>query len=122
VLVCCGVNQISLLEVPSGKELRRLRIGPPFLLSYSPRLALAYEQKLLVAGCFPDTHFAGILNLETGKVLATVECGPLLSVCKSVGIAPDGRTLVTKLSGVNRKDRPVGTNEPLKLWRLPAKW
>jgi WD40 repeat protein len=114
-------NRVSLLDVPSGKDIKHFDLTPAYnaALHYR-RLSLSSDRKLLAVGGFPDANQAGLVSLESVKVLATVECGPPLTVCKRIRLSPDGRTLATITDGVNSKDQPV---PPLfKLWRLPASW
>jgi hypothetical protein len=119
-IVSFARNGLSNFEVPSGKVLKSPDVIPlpgtnnEFILSISSRA------KLLAAGLYPESHLAGLVSLESGKLLGTVECGPKLAICNKVQLSADGRTLVTSTYPVNRHDQPI--LPWLKIWRLPERW
>jgi WD40 repeat protein len=111
-------NWLSILEVPSGKELKRLDTKEPF--SSSHVLSLSSKANTLAVGRYAKSNLTSIISLESGKILGTIECGDPLMICERVRLSSDGRTLVTGTYGVNSHDQPV---EPsMKIWRLPEKW
>ena len=117
-LVSCIKSRLSVLQVPSGKELKRFDMAPPFPDGRSPNLSVSFDGKLLAAGTYPSVNSAGLISLETGKVLDSVECGPWLTMCRYVRLSPGGSMLATMTNGVNVDDQPV---PPLfKLWKIPA--
>jgi WD40 repeat protein len=120
-LVSCAKNRLSLLDVPSGKELKHFDFIPPFdPPGHSDVLSISSDGKLLAVGGYPDSRNTSLISLVSGKVLAAVECAPPLTDCKLARLSADGRTLATLSWAVNTQDQPV---PPLfKLWRLPASW
>jgi WD40 repeat protein len=117
-LVSCKEGRLSILQVPSGKELKRFDMHPPFMDGYPPEMSVTFDGKLLAAGRYPDANFAGLISLETGKLLDTVECGPLLTICRYIRLSPDGSMLATVTSGIDVDDKPV---VPIfKLWKISA--
>ena len=117
-LVWCRKSRIALFEVPSGKELRHFEIASPFAPPGSSEpLSLSSDGKLLAVGGFPEERFVGLISLESGRVLESLQCGPPLTVCKEVRLSPDGRTLATITYSVDTADQPVAS--VMKVWRLP---
>jgi WD40 repeat protein len=113
-------NQLSITDIPSGKQVKRFDVPPPAWQGSTVVLAVSSKAKLLAVGRYPDNHFASLIRLDTGKVAGTVECGPRLTICEHVRLSADGRTLVTGTCAVNSKDKPV--LPWLKIWRLPENW
>ncbi len=121
VLVSCTKNRLSLLAVPSGKQLKHFDFVQPFgHPGHSELLSISADGKLLAVGEYPADQKATLISVESGKILGMVECGPRLTICDMLQLSADGRILVTSTCGVNTNDQPV---EPwLKIWRLPEKW
>jgi WD40 repeat protein len=117
--VSCGPNGVSVLEMPSGKARKRFSINPPFIGGYSPDLSVSFDGKLLAAGRYPFVNSAGLISLETGEVMGTIECGPDMAICRLALLSPDGSTLATLTSGVDTKDQPA--RPVFKLWKIAAK-
>jgi WD40 repeat protein len=113
-------SRLSIREIPSGRELKRLDVTPPPRSDDSRVLAVSSHANILAVGRYPESNLASIISMDSGKVLGTVECGPPLAICERVRLSTDGRILVTGTYGVNTHDQP---DDPwLKIWRLPEKW
>jgi len=117
-LVCCEERKLSVREVSSGKELRHFELNPPFDLGRSPCLSVSFDGKLLAAGRHLAVNSASLISLESGKLLATVECGPEEAICRLVQLSADGSTFATMTMGVDVNDRPA--RPLLRLWRMNA--
>jgi WD40 repeat protein len=115
-LVSFRRNRLSVMRVPSAQELRRFELDPPAVQGDSICLSLSFDGKLLAAGRYPDKNTAGVISLESGKLVGAVECGPKLTICRQVWLSPDGRALATMTYGVNIKDQPVPAL--FKLWKV----
>ncbi len=98
VLVSYIRGRLSLLEISSGKPLKHLGDHYPND-SNSHCLSLSRDQRLLAVGRFDGDHKAGIINLESGKILGTFECAPPDMMIKNIRISPDGRTVATNTGG-----------------------
>jgi len=118
-LVCYNRTRLSLLEVPSAKERKRFAFDLPTLDDLA-QLSLSSDARLLAVGGLAGEGDVGLVSLESGKVLGTVECAPPGMNRNVIRLSPDGRTLATNTSAINEKDQPV--RPLLKLWRIPAAW
>ena len=116
-------RQIRVIEMPSGRELKRFTFESSYLVpGYEVRdcLAVSPDSKLLAIGWFGKTNLVGIVSLASGKVLGTFECGPSSMFCERVLFSPDGRILASETRAINMNDAVV---EPLlKFWQIPASW
>ncbi len=114
-------TRISIIEVPSGKVLKRLDVDtPPPMSPDSHPLSLSSRVNVLAVGRYPTSNLASLISLDSGKVLGSVECGPPLTICERIRLSAEARILVTGTYAVNSHDEPI---DPwLKVWRLPEKW
>jgi WD40 repeat protein len=117
-LVSFGGNRLSVMQVPSARELRHFELDPPAVQGDSICMCLSFDGTLLAAGRYPDKNAVGLISLKTGKLLDTLECGPESTICRQIWLSPQGSTLATMTYGVNLRDQPVPTL--FKLWRIPA--
>jgi WD40 repeat protein len=122
-LVAYSGRQIRVVEVPSGRESKRIAFEASFLVpgyGVVDRLGLSPDAKLLAIGWFGQPNLVGIVSLVSGKVVDTFECCPPSMFCDTVLFSPDGRMLVTDTKRYNMNDAYV---EPLlKFWQIPASW
>jgi len=119
ILVSYIRGRLSLLEVPSGKLLRHLGDHYPGD-GNSHSLSLSRDKRLLAVGTFDGDCLAGIINLESGKILGTFTCCPPEMGCKNIRISPDGRTAATNTEAGNSRDQPA--TPVMKFWKIPASW
>jgi WD40 repeat protein len=114
-------RRISILEAPSGVEIKHFDVFGGYNEGNDALLSISADGRLLATGGgFPNSHLASLISLESGRILDTVKCGPDESICKSIRLSPDGRSLATLTEAVNAKDQPV--MPVLRLWKLPASW
>ena len=98
---------LSIWAIPSGKELKRLRVTPPSESDDSRLMCLSPRANLLAVGRHPKSNLVSLISLDSGKVLGTVECGPPMTICERIRLSTDGRILVTGTSAVNSHDELV---------------
>ena len=116
-------DHLSVWEIPSGRQLRRLTFDPPRDGSYTSvgAIALSPDKKLVaVLGFEGKKNLVGLLSSESGVVLDRFECCPFGMIGRTVVFSPDGRMLATDTYAENSRDQSV--DPLLKLWRLPASW
>jgi WD40 repeat protein len=120
-LVSYDGHQVSLWDVPSGRELRRFAFKQGYLprgYAYTDCLSLSPDKKVLAVGGFTETYIVGLIDLESGRVLDTFECCPHELMCDAVCFSPDGRTLATDTYPGDKHDRDV--KPLLRFWKMPA--
>jgi WD40 repeat protein len=116
-LVSYHGDEITLWDVPSGRESRRFAFEPGYP-GDTGRLSLSPDKKVLAVGGFTRSHVVGLISPGSGKVLGTFECCPPSMDCEVVRFSPDGRTLATDTFTANHSDQ--GVDPLLRLWRIPA--
>lgn len=116
-VVSCYRGRISIHDVPSGKVRRQFEIAS---MVPDPGLDVSSDGKLLAVARWPEFALASLISLESGKLLATVECGPPSMMCDIVRLSPDGRFLATDTFAGDATDHPA--TPLLKLWRIPDAW
>jgi len=114
-LVCYNRSRLSLLEVPSGKERKRLPFIPP-TGGDTNSLSLSADSRLLAVAGLRGRRTVGLVSLESGRVLGAVEYGPPGMLCRTICLSPDGHTLATNTWAINDKDQSV--DPLLKLWSI----
>jgi WD40 repeat protein len=113
-------RQVYLMDVPSGQVRSHFRfessLFPENNTSSLDQISLSPDMKQLAVGGFSESHMVGIMSLETGRVIAKIECCPSSMFCDVVRFSPDGRILVTNTATADAHDRVV---EPLlRFWKI----
>ncbi len=101
-----GLGVIVLADARTGRHLRRLNVKPAWSLTFSPD-----GSKLLL-------NRNRLLELSSGKVL--FEVSPTDDHITSAGFSPDGKTLVTGHSDIDRHrfGEPIRSQPSVRLWDL----
>ena len=116
-------DHLSVWEIPSGRQLRRLTFDPPRDGSYTSMGAIALspdKKSVAVLGFEGKKNLVGLLSSESGLLLDRFECCPFGMIGRAVVFSPDGRMLATDTYAMNSRDLSV--DPLLKLWRLPVTW
>jgi WD40 repeat protein len=117
-------DQASLWAVPSGRLLRHFDFKPgnlaPGYFVYPGCLSASPDKKVLAVAMFTRTNVVGLISMESGKILETIECCPAPMMCDFVRFSPDGSILVTDTERVTTFDQEVAPL--LRFWKLPASW
>ena len=108
--------------VPSGKKLGRVQVSVDkgLLLSDSLVFAVSPGNKLVAIPSLLQRNTTSLVSLESGRVLATIECCAPLMDSKGACFSPNGKILVTDTYVSDAMDRRVGP--VLRFWRVPEDW
>ena len=108
--------------VPSGKKLGRVHVSVDQGLPRSDSLNFVVSpgNKLVAIPRLLQRNTATLVSLESGRVLATIECCEPLMDSKRACFSPNGRILVTDTYESDAMDRQV--DPLLRFWRVPQDW